>query len=198
MTSTSRFPDAAFIAASAELYGEIALATGSSVWPKVVMRAEAAHISVGAYTNIQDFVMIHFGADSASEIGNYCSITHHVTIHGASIGDRCLIGINATIMDGAVIGENSIVAGNSIVREGLVVPPNSIVAGVPAKVVGQRNNAVANKLNALAYYENALAFAQGNHRRWSEADYSKKMQTYTEEVMREFPANDPANDPGAA
>lgn len=194
MTTDSRFPEAAFIAASAELYGEIQLAVGSSVWPKVVMRAEAAHIRVGVYTNIQDFVMIHFGADSPSVIGDYCSITHHTTIHGAAIGDRCLIGINATIMDGAVIGENSIVAGNSIVREGLVVPPNSIVAGVPAKVIGQRNNAVPNKLNALAYYENAQAFATGNHRRWSEPSYAEKMQHYTRDVMAEFPQTNP---PGA-
>jgi len=190
MTTNSRFPEASFIAESAELYGEIQLAKGSSVWPKVVMRAEAAHIHVGAYTNIQDFVMIHFGAASPSVIGDYCSITHHATIHGADVGDRCLIGINATIMDGAVIGENSIVAGNSIVREGLVVPPNSIVAGVPAKVIGERNNAVANKLNALAYYENAVAFAAGNHRRWSESDYATKMAEYARAAAAEFPDAD--------
>ena len=190
MTANERFPNAAFVAPSAELYGEIELAQGASVWPQVVMRAEAAHIHVGAYTNIQDFVMIHFGADSPSVVGEYCSITHHATIHGADIGDRCLIGINATIMDGAVIGENSIVAGNSIVREGMRVPANSIVAGVPAKVIGQRNNAVANKLNALAYFENARAFAQGNHRRWSEPEYAEKMAQYTREVTTEFPDAD--------
>lgn len=183
----SRFPDAAFIADSAELYGDIRIHTGASVWPKVVMRAEAAHIEVGAYSNIQDFVMVHFGAGTPSIIGAYCSITHHVTVHGAEIGDHCLIGINATLMDGAVIGANSIVAGNSIVREGTIVPPNSIVAGVPAKVVGTRNNGAANKLNALAYYENAQAFAAGNHRRWSEDSYSTQMAQYAESVTAEFP-----------
>lgn len=182
----SRFPTAAYIAQSAEIYGDVRLAKGVSVWPKVVMRAEAAHIEVGAYSNIQDFVMIHFGSDSPSIIGSYCSITHHVTVHGAKVGDHCLIGINATLMDGAVIGDNCIVAGHSIVREGSIIPANSVVAGVPAKVVAQRNNGAANKLNALAYYENGLAYAKGNDRRWSEAEYQQRMAEYGAEVEAQF------------
>jgi len=171
---------AAWIAPSAELYGDVRLSEGVSIWPKVVMRAESLFIEIGAYSNIQDFVMIHYGDGSPSVIGRYCSITHHVTVHGATVGDCCLIGINATLMDGAVIGANSIVAGHSIVREGTVIPPNSIVAGVPAKVVGERNSALANRLNAAAYYENALAYAQGNYRRWSEADYQEKIRALAE------------------
>lgn len=172
---------AAWIAPSAELYGDIRLAQGVSIWPKVVMRAESTFIEIGAYSNIQDFVMIHYGSGSPSVIGRYCSITHHVTVHGASVGDCCLIGINATLMDGSVIGANSIVAGHSIVREGTVIPPNSIVAGVPAKVVGERNNALANRLNAAAYYENALAYARGNYRRWSESGYEDRIRTLADE-----------------
>ena len=161
-------------AASAELYGKIEIAEGVSIWSNVVMRAESSHIEIGAFTNIQDFTMIHI-ADGPTLIGEYCSITHHCTIHGATIGDNCLIGINATIMDGAVIGENSIVAGNGLVREGAVIPPNSIVAGTPAKVIAQRNNFVANRLNALAYYDNSIAYSQGNHRVWSEDEQLAKM-----------------------
>ena len=161
-------------AASAELYGKIEISEGVSIWSNVVMRGESSHIEIGAFTNIQDFTMIHI-ADGPTIIGEYCSITHHCTIHGATIGDNCLIGINATIMDGAVIGENSIVAGNSLVREGAVVPPNSIVAGTPAKVIAQRNNFVANRLNALAYYDNGIAYSHGNHRVWSEDEQLAKM-----------------------
>ena len=177
---------AAWIAPSAELYGDVRLAEGVSIWPKVVMRAEAAYIEIGACSNIQDFVMIHYGNDCPSIIGEYCSITHHATVHGARVGDHCLIGINATLMDGCVIGENSIVAGHSIVSEGSVIPPNAIVAGVPGKVVGERNNRLANRLNAVAYLENALAFARGNHRRWSEEDYKEKMRT----LMAEWAADE--------
>ena len=153
-----------------QVYGDVRFAEGVNLWPNVVMRAESEHIYVGDYTNLQDFVMVHIGA-GPSVIGAYCSITHHCTIHGATIGDHCLIGINATIMDGAIIGANSIVAGNTIVREGSIIPPNSIVAGVPGKIVGERNNYVANKLNALAYHENALAYKRGYYRRWSDPDY---------------------------
>lgn len=175
MSAHDPFPDAAFIAPSAELYGDVRLGADSSVWPKVVMRAESAHIEIGVGTNIQDFVMVHVGAGHPSLIGDWCSITHHVTVHGAAIGDRCLIGINATLMDGCVIGEGSIVAGNSLVREGVVIPPHSIVAGVPAKVIGSRDNRVPNTLNALAYVENAHAYRAGNHRRWSEPSFAAFM-----------------------
>ncbi|NKB97238.1 MAG: hypothetical protein GKR90_01885 [Pseudomonadales bacterium] len=118
--------------------------------------------------------MLHIGGQ-ATIIGDYCSITHHCTIHGATIGNNCLIGINATVMDGAVIGDNCIVAGNSIVTEGTVIPPNSIAAGVPAKVRTTRNNYVDNKLNAISYYENALGYLVGNHRVWATDEYASNM-----------------------
>lgn len=170
--------NAAWIAPSAELYGDVRLEAGVSIWPQAVLRVEDTHIRVGEYTNLQDFVMVHFGSTGASDIGAYCSITHHATIHGATIGDCCLIGINATIMDGARIGKNSIVAGNSIVREGAEFPPNSIIAGVPAKLIGTRNNYADNKLNAIAYYENAKAYARGYYRRWSDDSYKAIMETH--------------------
>jgi len=176
---------AAWIAPSAELYGDVRLEQGCSIWPKAVLRVEDTYIRVGAYTNLQDFVMVHFGSTGASDIGAYCSITHHTTIHGATIGDCCLIGINVTVMDGASIGANSIVAGNSIVREGTQIPPNSIVAGVPAKVIGTRNNYVDNKLNAIAYYENAQAYARGYYRRWSDDDYKTLMEARKREIEQE-------------
>ena len=179
---------AAWVAPSAELYGDVRISEGVSIWPQAVLRVEATHISVGAYTNLQDFVMVHYGG-TASEIGTYCSITHHVTIHGARIGDCCLIGINATIMDGAEIGANSIVAGNCIVREGMVVPPNSVVAGVPGKVVATRNNFVDNKLNAVAYHENALAYARGHYRRWSDPDYLEVMNQWRRTIEAEAAAD---------
>jgi carbonic anhydrase/acetyltransferase-like protein (isoleucine patch superfamily) len=156
------------------LYGDIRLHEGVSVWPKVVMRAESDYIDIGAFTNIQDFTMIHI-ADCPTTIGAYCSITHHCTIHGATIGDNCLIGINATIMDRAVIGDNCIIAGHTIVTEDTVIPANSIVAGAPGKVKATRNNFVANRLNALAYFDNGEAYALGNYRVWADPEQQAKM-----------------------
>jgi carbonic anhydrase/acetyltransferase-like protein (isoleucine patch superfamily) len=153
--------DPAFIHDSALIYGKVHLAPGSSVWPYVVMRAEMHEIRIGERTNIQDFVMIHVGNTTPTIVGADCSITHHVTLHGCEIGDRCLIGINATLMDGVKLSANSIVAGHSILREGSEFPENSIVAGVPAKLVGTRDNGSANLFNAAFYYQNALNYAQG-------------------------------------
>jgi len=121
-------------------------------------------IKIGARTNIQDFAMIHVGGLTPTIIGEDCSITHHCTIHGCTIGDRTLIGINATVMDGAVIGANCIVAGHSIVGENKVFEDNSIIAGVPAKKIGERDNGEANLVNARFYELNGHNYARGIER----------------------------------
>ena len=156
--------DTAWVHESAFLFGHISIGPESSVWPYVVMRSEMFHIDIGARTNIQDFVMIHVGGATPTLIGDDCSITHHATIHGCTIGDKCLIGINATIMDGAKIGNNCIVAGHSIVTEGSEFPDNSIIAGSPAKLVKTRDSGAANIMNAAFYVQNAKNYARGIHR----------------------------------
>jgi carbonic anhydrase/acetyltransferase-like protein (isoleucine patch superfamily) len=157
-------PPSAWVHETALLYGHITLGEEASVWPNVVMRSEMHHIEIGDRTNIQDFVMVHVGGTTPTIVGTDCSITHHVTLHGCTIGDKCLIGINATIMDGAEIGDNCIVAGHSIVSENSVFPANSIIAGAPAKVIKTRDNGAANAINAAFYVRNAKNYAQGIHR----------------------------------
>ena len=156
--------DPAFVHETAWLYGKVWMGPGASVWPYVVTRAEMHEIRIGARTNLQDHVMIHVAYEGPTIVGEDCSITHLVVLHGCEIGDRCLIGIGATIMDGAKIGENSIVAGHSIVTEGSVFPANSIIAGSPAKLVKTRDNSAANLMNARFYHRNALNYAQGVER----------------------------------
>lgn len=153
--------DPAYIHETAYIYGKVTVGRDVTIWPYVVMRAEMHEIVIGENTNIQDFVMVHVGGATPTIIGANCSITHHATVHGCTIGDNCLIGINATVMDGAVIGANSIVAGHSIVTEGSVFPENSIIAGVPAKLVKTRDNGEANRGNAQFYSENGKRYAQG-------------------------------------
>lgn len=166
----------AFIHDTTLIYGKVFIGEGSSLWPYVVIRSEMHEVRIGRRTNIQDFVMIHVGNETPTIIGDNCSITHHVTVHGAEIGDNCLIGINSTLMDGVKIGSNSIVAGHSIVTEGTEIPENSIVAGSPAKVIKTRDNRVANTMNARFYYENALAYAQGDHRVTDRDSFRKAME----------------------
>jgi carbonic anhydrase/acetyltransferase-like protein (isoleucine patch superfamily) len=163
--------DPAFIHDTALLYGKVTIGQGGSVWPYVVTRAEMHEIRIGARTNIQDHVMIHVGYSTPTIVGEDCSITHRVVLHGCEIGDRVLIGIGATIMDGVKIGSNSIVAGHSIVTEGSEFPENSIIAGSPAKLVKTRDNSAANLMNAKFYHLNALNYANGIER-LSGADFA--------------------------
>lgn len=161
----------AFIHPSAQIYGKVTVAAGASIWPNVVVRAESQEVVVGARTNVQDFVMIHVGNGTGTIIGEDCSITHHVTLHGCRIGDRVLVGIGATVMDGCEIGENSIIAGQAFLKEGTVIPPNSIVMGAPARVIRERNSGGANAFNAWMYRENAEAYVRGEHRLWASPEF---------------------------
>lgn len=175
-------PDSAWVAPSAQLYGKVHVGDRASIWPNSVLRAECHEIRIGKMTNLQDFVMVHISYDGPTVIGDFCSITHHTTIHGCTIGDNCLIGINACIMDGAVIGSGSIVAGGALVPEGKIFPPNSIIAGVPAKQIGERDNTHANRLNAWQYHWNAEAYRVGNHRAWSGPENIERTRAKIEEI----------------
>lgn len=166
----------AFIHETALIYGKVHVGEGASLWPYVVIRSEMHEVRIGRRTNIQDFVMVHVGNNTPTIIGDNCSITHHCTVHGAWVGDNCLIGINSTLMDGVRIGRNSIVAGHSIVTEGTEIPENSIVAGAPAKVIRTRDSGTANAMNAAFYFENARAYARGDHRITERAEFAEAMK----------------------
>jgi len=174
-----------FVAPSVQLYGAIEVGAESSLWPNVVMRAEAQHVRIGRYTNLQDFVMVHVGYDHPTEIGDFCSITHHATVHGCRIEDDCLIGINAVVMDGAVIGRGSIVAGGAMVREGSVFAPGSIIAGVPARQIAERDSARANRLNAWLYHRNAAAYRRGHHRAWAGPEHEAWLASIRAKIERD-------------
>lgn len=169
--------EAAFVHPSAAIYGRVKVHEGASIWCNAVIRSEAAHVEIGRFTNVQDFVMIHTDPGRPVVIGDYCSITHHATIHGSTIGNNVLIGINATIYGGAVIGDNSIVGQHAYVKDGTIVPPNSVVVGSPAKVIRTLNSRMANRLNALLYHRNALAYAAGDHRAWEGAEFEAWLQS---------------------
>lgn len=166
---------AAYIDPSARLFGEVEIAAEASIWCNVVVRAESQRVVIGARTNIQDFVMIHVGSGTPTLVGPDCSITHHVTLHGCDIGEACLIGIGATIMDGCVIGAGSIVAGGAFLKEGTVIPPHSIVMGSPGAVTKSRDNSLANRMNAFLYRRNAEAYAGGDYRLWSRESFRAEM-----------------------
>ena len=177
--------NAAYCHPSSLIYGKVRIEKGASLWPYTVIRAESEEVVIGEFTNIQDFVMIHVGSSTGTIVGSHCSITHHVTLHGCTIGDNCLIGINTTIMDGCVIGDNCVVAGHSFLKEGTIIPDNSVVMGTPGKVVRTQNNYARCRLNAFMYYRNALAFSRGEHREWVSEECLKEMQTEMDKLQKE-------------
>ena len=170
---------------SAQLYGRVSIGEESSVWPNVVVRAECHEVRIGRYSNLQDFAMLHIGYGHSTEIGDFCSITHHATIHGAKIEDDCLIGINAVVMDGAMIGKGSIVAGGAMIREDSEFAPGSIIAGVPAKQIAERDCSHANRQNAWQYHWNAQAYKAGDHRSWDGPEYETWMRNTSAEIARD-------------
>jgi carbonic anhydrase/acetyltransferase-like protein (isoleucine patch superfamily) len=166
-----RIDPTAFVHPTACIYGDVEIGPEASLWCNVVIRAEVDRVVIGPRTNVQDFVMIHIGAGTGTVVGADCSITHHVTLHGCTIGDAVLVGIGATVMDGCVIGANSIVAGHAFLKEGTVIPPNSIVMGAPASVTKTRDMSGPNRINAYFYARNARAYLDGDFRVWSREDF---------------------------
>lgn len=124
----------ALVASTAVLEGELTLSDGVSVWWNSVLRGDDAPIFVGEQTNIQDLCMVHPDPGVPLRIGRDVTVGHKATIHCARIGDRCLIGINSTLLAGVEIGDDSIIAAGAVVPEGMIVPPRVMVAGVPARI----------------------------------------------------------------
>ena len=176
--------DTAFIHPSAQLYGNVSVGDGSSIWCNAVVRCEAAHVAIGKGSNVQDFVMIHTDPGHPVTIGDYTSITHHATLHACTLGDHVLVGINATIYNGAVIGSGSIVGQHAYVKDRTIVPPNSIVVGSPATVIRTKDNRLANRINAELYIRNGAAYARGDHRAWDGAEF----ETWFGDMMKKLAA----------
>ena len=128
-------PDA-FLAPTAVVIGDVTIGPEASVWFGAVLRGDnpGFGIDVGARTNIQDNCVVHVGDWQPTVIGADVTIGHGAKFESCTIEDRCVIGMNAVILQEAVIGAGSLVAANAVVLEGTKVPPGSLAAGVPAQV----------------------------------------------------------------
>ena len=130
-----RLDGGAAAATNATLTGSVTLGEDASVWFGCVLRGDDAPIRIGARTNVQDLTMIHADPGVPNRIGEEVTIGHRCVLHGAEVGDRCLIGMGAVLLGGSRIGAESIVAAGAVEKEGMVVPPRSLVVGVPARIV---------------------------------------------------------------
>lgn len=154
--------DDVYIAETADVIGQVTLKARSSVWYQAVLRGDTDHLEVGEESNIQDGAVLHADPGFPLKIGKGVTVGHQAMLHGCTIGDGCLIGIQAVVLNGAVIGENSLVGAGAFIKEGAVFPANSLIVGSPAKVVRELSeDAIAGlKKNAQSYVERAKLHGQ--------------------------------------
>lgn len=125
---------AAFVAPNATVVGAVTLGAGASIWYGSVVRADLNTIVIGEGTNVQDLAMIHLADEHGVTIGRHCTIGHGAILHACAIGDECLVGMGATILDGAVLGDRCLVGARALVTQRFVAPPGSLILGAPARV----------------------------------------------------------------
>jgi len=124
-----------FVADNATVLGLVRLANNVSIWFNAVIRGDNALISIGENSNIQDGAVLHTDPGKPLTIGRNVTVGHKVMLHGCTIGDNSLIGINAVILNGAKIGKNCLIGANSLITENKEIPDGSLVMGSPGKVI---------------------------------------------------------------
>lgn len=124
-----------FIAEGALVIGDVTIGEGSSVWYNAVVRGDIAPISIGHHTNIQDNCTLHVDVGTPCIIGDECSIGHGAVVHGATLGNRILVAMNAVVLSQAEIGSETIIGACALVGEGKQIPGGSLYVGIPAKVL---------------------------------------------------------------
>ena len=152
-----------FIAPNAALIGSVHLAEGASVWFGVTIRGDQELIRIGAGSNIQDGAVLHADPGFPLEIGADVTVGHLAMLHGCTIGDGSLVGINAVILNGAVIGRGCLIAANALVTEKMQVPDGAVVMGSPGRVERTLDEARRAMLasNARHYVDNGRRFTAG-------------------------------------
>jgi carbonic anhydrase/acetyltransferase-like protein (isoleucine patch superfamily) len=135
LRATPRLGDGVYLARTAVVLGDVTLGDRSSVWYGAVLRGDINRIEVGVESNIQDNAVLHLADDFPCIVGRRVTVGHSANVHACVVGDECLVGMGATILDGAVIGEQCLVGAHALVTPGTRIPPGSMVLGAPAKVV---------------------------------------------------------------
>jgi carbonic anhydrase/acetyltransferase-like protein (isoleucine patch superfamily) len=124
----------AFVHDSSEIIGRVQIRKKASIWPKVVLRGDIELITIGEESNVQDSSVMHTSRGLPVVLGKGVTIGHGVIVHGARIGDYCLIGMGAILLDGCVIGRECLIGAGALISEGMKIPPRSLVLGIPGRV----------------------------------------------------------------
>ncbi|TWC37075.1 carbonic anhydrase/acetyltransferase-like protein (isoleucine patch superfamily) [Pseudomonas sp. SJZ079] len=151
-----------WVAPNATLVGKVRLESGASVWFNAVLRGDNELIHIGEQSNVQDGTVMHTDMGFPLSVGKGVTIGHNAMLHGCSVGDYSLIGINAVVLNGAKIGKYCIIGANTLIAEGKEIPDGSLVVGSPGKVVRELTDAQKQMLEASAahYLHNAQRYAR--------------------------------------
>ena len=146
-----------FIAPGAMIIGNVTIHEGASIWYNTVLRGDSAPIVIGRGTNIQDNCTLHVDGDAPLTIGEECTIGHNAVVHGATLGDRVLVGMNAVVLSHAQVGSSTIIGACTLVGERKRIREKVLAVGVPAKVVRELTEAEQESIveTAAGYGERA-------------------------------------------
>jgi carbonic anhydrase/acetyltransferase-like protein (isoleucine patch superfamily) len=158
-----RIADSAWVADSAQVIGNVELAESASVWFGAVLRGDTEPLRIGRGSNIQDGTVVHADHGYPVTLGEDVTVGHQVMLHGCTVGDGSLIGIQAVVLNGARIGRHCLVGAGSLVPGGKEFPDGSLIMGSPAKVVRQLTTEQIDGLrrSAVDYVANARRFKAG-------------------------------------
>ncbi len=153
---------ACFVAENATVAGNVLLQRDVSIWFNVVIRGDSELITIGEGSNIQDGSVLHTDPGYPMTIGNGVTVGHKAMLHGCTVDDYSLIGINAVILNGAKIGKHCLIGANSLVPENMEIPDGSLVMGSPARIKRQlsEEQQALFKVQAQHYVENGKRFAR--------------------------------------
>jgi carbonic anhydrase/acetyltransferase-like protein (isoleucine patch superfamily) len=158
---TPRVDATAYVQTSARVIGDVHLGAESSVWFNAVLRGDVFPIRVGARSNIQDNSTLHVTTGRhATLVGDDVTVGHNVVLHGCTVGNRCLIGIGAIVLDRVRIGDDCMIGAGALLTPGTVIPPGHLALGSPAKVARPLSDAEREHIvrSARAYVANAARY----------------------------------------
>ena len=154
--------DGHFIADNATLIGTVRLRDRASVWYNCVLRGDNDWIDIGERSNVQDGSVLHTDPGLELVVGNDVTVGHKAMLHGCTIGDECLIGIGATILNGARIGRHTVVGAHALVTENKEFPDGVMLLGAPARVAreltAEEKSLIAG--SAAHYVKNAARYRE--------------------------------------
>lgn len=159
---TPQFGENCWIADNASVIGQVRAGRDVSVWFNAVLRGDNDLITIGDGCNIQDSAILHTDAGVPLTMGAHITVGHQAMLHGCTIGDGCLIGIGAVVLNAATIGESCLIGAGTLIPEGKTIAPRSLVVGTPGRVIRTLSDEEVAGLrkNAAEYVQNAQYFAR--------------------------------------